>query len=266
MPIVKIKRSVTATAYPALSDGEVAHSEAIPGQIAIGTTAANDIIRTYPAADQTKLAGVAAGAQPNQTGAEIKAAYEGEANTNGFTDAEKAKLAGLEDPLWLGTFTSEAALIAAHPPAAAREGSSADVDAGAGSDTARFILDSDSDAWIQQGAAVGAETPASIKTKYESNPDTNVFLDAEKTKLSGIDVGATDDQTAAEIAALVAAEADTNFITDAEKTKIANAVVLNTHIGQTDTPAAYGGADFIVAVNATNDGLVHVDTIDGGTF
>ena len=93
-----------------------------------------------------------------------------------------------------------------------------------------------------------------------------MFLDAEKTKLSGIDVGATDDQTAAEIAALVAAEADTNFITDAEKTKIANAVVLNTHIGQTDTPAAYGGADFIVAVNATNDGLVHVDTIDGGTF
>jgi hypothetical protein len=36
------------------------------------------------------------GATADQTGAEIKAAYEGESNTNAFTDAEQAKLSGIE--------------------------------------------------------------------------------------------------------------------------------------------------------------------------
>lgn len=40
---------------------------------------------------------------------------------------------------------------------------------------------------------------AGIKTLYESNADTNAFTDAEQTKLSGIETGATADQTAAEI-------------------------------------------------------------------
>ena len=34
--------------------------------------------------------------------------------------------------------------------------------------------------------AVGGETATSIKTKYESNADTNVFTDAEKTKLTNL--------------------------------------------------------------------------------
>lgn len=47
-------------------------------------------------ADGTKLDGVEAGATADQTGAEIKAAYEAEADTNAFTDAEKTKLTGVE--------------------------------------------------------------------------------------------------------------------------------------------------------------------------
>jgi len=35
-----------------------------------------------------------------------------------------------------------------------------------------------------------AETPASIKTKYESNANTNEFSDAEETKLANIEAGA----------------------------------------------------------------------------
>jgi hypothetical protein len=46
--------------------------------------------------DGTKLDGIEAGATADQTGAEIKAAYEAEANTNAYTDAEKTKLAGIE--------------------------------------------------------------------------------------------------------------------------------------------------------------------------
>jgi len=36
-------------------------------------------------------------------------------------------------------------------------------------------------------APVEVETAASIKQKYESNADTNVFTDAEKNKLAGLD-------------------------------------------------------------------------------
>jgi len=46
-------------------------------------------------ADGAKLDGIESGATADQTGAEIKAAYEGEADTNAFTDAEQTKLSGI---------------------------------------------------------------------------------------------------------------------------------------------------------------------------
>lgn len=48
------------------------------------------------AVDGTKLDGIEAGATADQTGAEIKAAYEGEADTNAYDDAAVSKLAGIE--------------------------------------------------------------------------------------------------------------------------------------------------------------------------
>ena len=50
---------------------------------------------TMSASDFTKLAGIDVGAKDDQTGAEIKAAYEGEADTNAFTDADHTKLDGI---------------------------------------------------------------------------------------------------------------------------------------------------------------------------
>ncbi len=47
-------------------------------------------------AERTKLNGIETAATADQTGAEIKTAYEGEADTNAFTDAEKTKLSGIE--------------------------------------------------------------------------------------------------------------------------------------------------------------------------
>lgn len=43
---------------------------------------------------------------------------------------------------------------------------------------------------LRSGGGSGSETPASIKTKYESNANTNAFTDAEKSKLSGVGEGA----------------------------------------------------------------------------
>lgn len=49
---------------------------------------------------------------------------------------------------------------------------------------------------------------ADVKALYESNPNTNAFTDALKTKLDGIESGATADQTGSEIQALYEAQAD----------------------------------------------------------
>ena len=64
----------------------------ITGDIALtGTVDGRDV-----AADGTKLDGIEAGATADQTAGEIKTAYESNADTNAFTDAEKTKLAGVE--------------------------------------------------------------------------------------------------------------------------------------------------------------------------
>jgi len=64
----------------------------VGGNITVtGTVDGRDV-----ATDGTKLDGVEANATADQTGAEIKAAYEGEADTNAYTDAEKTKLSGIE--------------------------------------------------------------------------------------------------------------------------------------------------------------------------
>ena len=52
--------------------------------------------------------------------------------------------------------------------------------------------------YLVKGAA--AETNASIRTKVEAASDSNVFTDADHTKLNGIETSATADQTGAEIA------------------------------------------------------------------
>lgn len=107
---------------------------------------------------------------------------------NDYTDAEKNKLAGLESSHYKGTYVNIEALQTAYPTAS--QGDYADVDAGAGADVERYIWDDTDDIWVLQQGAANAETAASIKTKYESNPDTNAFTDADKSKLDGIEPGA----------------------------------------------------------------------------
>jgi len=118
------------------------------------------------------------------TGGTVKSLYEGEANTNAFTDAEKTKLAALDPNHFRGTFTTLAALQAVTGVA----GDYGDVDNGAGNDVARYIWDADDSAWVEQSGVVAGETSASIKTKYEANPDTNALTDAAKAKVDNITV------------------------------------------------------------------------------
>lgn len=172
-------------------------------------------------AEQTKLAGIEANATGDQTGAEIKALYEAETDTNAFTDSEKSKLAAIDAAHYLPPVQGTADLTAI-PEASltdkARvyvEDATSDYFYDATAVTGDFAPDDQTGGtgfWKQ--VAVGGETAASIKAKYESNGDTNVFLDAEKAKLAAIEAGATGDQTGPEISALLFAETDTNNFND----------------------------------------------------
>ena len=65
----------------------------VTGDISVsGTVDGRDL-----ATDGTKLDGIESGATADQTDAEIKTAYENNADTNAFTDAEQTKLAGIAD-------------------------------------------------------------------------------------------------------------------------------------------------------------------------
>ena len=74
---------------------------------------------------------------------------------------------------------------------------------------------------IEEGAT-GDQTAAEIRTLVESASDSNVFTDADHSKLNAIEASATADQTAAEIRTLVESASDSNVFTDADHTKLNN--------------------------------------------
>lgn len=99
-----------------------------------------------------------------------------------FTADEKQKLSLLESAKYKGKFTSVALLNAI----VGEDGAYAYVDGGVGFDMVEYLWDSSDGKWVVAGGTPTAETPASVKGKYESNPDTNAFTDAQKTKLENL--------------------------------------------------------------------------------
>ena len=97
----------------------------------------NSDTNEFSDAEQTKLSGIEASATADQTGAQIKTAYQSESNA--FTDAQFTKLAGIET------------------------------------------------------SSTADQTGSQIKTLYQA--ETNAFTDAQFTKLAGISASATVDQT-----------------------------------------------------------------------
>jgi len=83
-------------------------------------------------------------------------------------------------------------------------------------------------------SATADQTDAEIRTAVGNATDSNVFTDAEKTKLAGISTGATTDQTASDIRTLVESASDSNVFTDADHTKL-NAIEANATADQTNS-------------------------------
>lgn len=186
--------------------------------------------------------------------------------TVAFTQAEKDKLAGLEDAKWLGAFTTLAALTTAHPTASA--GQNAHVDAGVGENVQVYIWDASDNQFVLQTGAATAETPASIKSKYESNADTNAFTDVQMSKLGGIAAGA-------EANPATASTAEAEAGTETALRSFSPALIKSAIDANADDVtqallheyAAYDGALRLLALDPTNPnpeqrfGFTRVDTI-----
>jgi len=77
--------------------------------------------------------------------------------------------------------------------------------------------------WVNVPDTDYVKTAADVRVMVEAATDSNVFTDADHSKLDGIEASATADQTGAEIKAAYEAEADTNALTDARLTTLNSA-------------------------------------------
>lgn len=109
-----------------------------------------------------------------------------------YSSGEKEKLAGLGDPRWKGGFLSLEDLQTAWPEGEGQEwhnnesGWTADVDGGSRENVLRYIWDASDLSWQPQQGISTEETAASVKQKYESNPDTNAFTDDHKAAVDNL--------------------------------------------------------------------------------
>ncbi len=189
----------------------------LPSDAEIKTAYENNTdTNAFTDAEKAKLSGIEDSATIGgtaPTGTEIKALYEGNANTNAFTDIQKDKLDGIEENATADQTDEEI-----------KSAYENNADTNAYTDAERTKLAS-----IEVGATAGngdgtAPTDAEIKAAYERNDDTNVLTDDEKValiKLVDIEENATADQTGEEIKAAYESVADTNVFTDIQKAKLA---------------------------------------------
>ena len=167
--------------------------------------------------DGAKLDGIEAGATTDQTASEIRALVESATDSNVFTDADHTKLNGIE----AGANVTDATNVAAAGALMDSEVTNlAQVKAFDSSDYATAAQGTTADAALPRtgGAMTGAITTNST---FDGR---NVSVDG--AKLDGIEAGATTDQTASEIRALVESATDSNVFTDADHTKL-NGIATN---------------------------------------
>ncbi len=206
----------------------------------------------------------------SNTPADVRTAVEAATDSNVFTDADHTKLNAIE--------ASADVTDTANVVAALTAGSNITISAGGeiastGGGSAITIQEEGSSLSTAAttinfvGAGVTATgtgatktitiptTPnmsdADIRTAVEAATDSNVFTDADHTKLNAIEANAKDELSGSEIKALYEAQSNTNAFTDAEQTKLGT-VETNATADQTD-------AEIRTAVEAAVDSNVFTD-------
>jgi hypothetical protein len=187
----------------------------------------------FTSADNTKLDAIEASATADQTNAEIKTAYEANADTNEFSDAEQTKLSGIEtsaDVTDTINVTAAGALMDSELAGLAAVKAT----------TGTFLTADQTKLDAIEASATADQTNAEIKTAYEANSDTNEFSDAEQTKLAAIEAAATADQTNAEIKTAIAGAVGTSELS-ATGTKSATTYLSGSNTWTEPAGGATGG-------------------------
>lgn len=211
-------------------------------------------------AEKTKLTDLQGVNTGDETPESVQTKLLANANTELYTTAEKAKLAGLEEAKWKGSYTTLAGLQAAYPIGEA--GWEADVDAGVGDPVQRYIWDESDQQWEAQVGESTTETAASIKAKYESNPDTNAYNDVDKAKVAATSGTNSGDETALSVKNKYLANDDTNNLSDALLGKL-NGIEAGATADQ--TPAEIAAAYHTVANEYSDGDMAKVDNVPSNT-
>ncbi|RLA39908.1 MAG: hypothetical protein DRR06_18325 [Gammaproteobacteria bacterium] len=148
--IIKIKRSDVTATPASLATGEIAYSEQ-SGNFFIGRIADGVPVKIGGKTDVDKLATIDANATDDQTGAEIKALYEAEANA--FTDTKNTKLGTIED--------------------------SADVTDATNVDAAGAVMESDATTASMSFVVDEDDMTSDLDTKVPTQQSVKAYVDAE---------------------------------------------------------------------------------------
>lgn len=200
--------------------------------------------------DGTKLDGIESGATADQTPSEIKTAYESNADTNAFTDAEKTKLAGIE----AGADVTDTANVTA---------AGALMDSEVTNLAAVKAFDPTDYATAAQGALADTAVQPGDSPSFGSVTVTGTVdgrdVSVDGAKLDGIEAGADVTDTANVTAA--------GALMDSEVTNLAavKAFDPNDYVGQT---ALTGSAELPVGTTAQRDvtpaaGYIRFNSTDG---
>ncbi len=202
--------ATNVTAAGALMDSELTDLAGVKG-LTVSTLQVKPSEGAFADGDKTKLDGIEAGATADQTGAEIKTAYEAESDTNAFTDADHTKLDGIAAGAevnvqsdWDASSGNAQILnkpnvqyTSAIPDATASQtGLATDTQITKldGIETAADVTDATNVA--AAGALMDSELTdlAGVKgvtiSTLQAKPSEGAFADGDKTKLDGIATGA----------------------------------------------------------------------------
>ncbi len=228
------------------------------------TAATTSAAGSMSASDKSKLDGIEASATADQTGAEIKSAYEGESNTNAFTDTEKTKLSGIE--------TSADVTDTTNVDAAGAVMNSDNSTAAMG-----FVVDEDN---MASNSATKVPTQQSVKSYVDANSSDTTYTAGTGLSLSGTtfnvdQIALTTVQTAANESAqlaLTTQEGDIVVRSDQNKSYVKNSGTAGTMADFTEllTPTgavssvngntgAITAAQIATAVEAASDSNTFTD-------
>ena len=233
---------------PELQDGSVTSSKIVDGAIVNADVNAAAAIEgsklqaasssnagSMSASDKSKLDTIELNAKDDQTGAEIKALYEGESNTNAYTDAEKTKLQNIEPN---STADQTGAEI--------KTAYEAEANTNAFTDTEQSKL---------AGIASGAEV--NVNADWNSNSGDSEILN-KPSLVTGINDLSDVDTTGVADNKILKYQASSSKFVIADDTGGGGGS--STFTGLTDSPTNYtAAAGKTVKVNSTADGVEFVD-------